>query len=303
MKPTALGLLPPFFGDELHSLSRQFRSGLEQVFRLYGWLTRVTRPSQPPCWLNPIGDGDFVAVGNYFKRHLIELAGLQPHHRILDVGCGVGRIALPLAQYLTDVGGYEGLDIVRAGIDWCTKHITAQYPHFRFRSADLYNQAYHPRGRARASEFTFPYADASFDCVLVASVFTHMLPEDLEHYLAEIARVLQPNGRCLATFFLLNDESRRLMNQPASLYAFKHQLRGCFTKDRRLPESAIAYEESVIRELYRRYNLTIAEPIYYGSWCGRQQFRDGQDMIVATRDTHVSEMVDSPSGRAVSSLS
>lgn len=302
MKPTALGLLPPFWGDEYRTLSRLLRAGLGYVNHLCDWLTPMPQTSQPPCWLHPVGDGDFELVGNNFRRHLVELAGLQPHHRILDVGCGVGRMALPLTRYLTADGSYEGLDVVRAGIAWCTEHITSHHPHFRFRAADLYNRAYHPRGRARASEYVFPYADASFDCVLLASVFTHMLPADLEHYLAEVARVLKPNGRCLATFFLLNAESRRLMKQSASLYDFRYPLPGCFTKDRRLPESAIAYEEVGIRRLYRKNGLALQEPIQYGNWCGRRSFCDGQDIVVATKP-HGVKTVDSSSDSAVSSLS
>jgi len=45
-------------------------------------------------------------------------------------------------------------------------------------------------GTVAASEFVFPFADASFDFVSLASVFTHMLPVDLEHYAGQIARVL-----------------------------------------------------------------------------------------------------------------
>jgi ubiquinone/menaquinone biosynthesis C-methylase UbiE len=284
MKPTLLELLSPPLRAEFRGAYRQLRTGLNHVRRWSEWWIHAPSPSKPPRWLNPVGAGDFATVGNNFRRHLIELAGLEPHHQILDVGCGIGRMALPLTNYLNPSGGYEGLDIVPAGIAWCVEHITARYPHFRFRSANLYNRAYRPRGRARASEFTFPYANATFDCVLLASVFTHMMPAELERYLGEIARVLKPNGRCLVTYFLLNQESCRLMEQPGSLYHFAHKLPGCFTTDRNLPESAIAYDEAVIRQLYAENGLSIAEPIHFGNWCGRRPFRDGQDIVVATKN-------------------
>ena len=41
------------------------------------------------------------------------------------------------------------------------------------------------------------------DVAFLTSVFTHMLPEDVEHYLDELARVLKPGGRTLITWFLL----------------------------------------------------------------------------------------------------
>src|SRR3954454_3335822 len=65
---------------------------------------------------------------------------------------------------------------------------------------------------AEGSEYVFPYPNATFDFVFLTSVFTHMLPTDMEHYVSEIVRVLKPNGRSLCTFLLLNDESMRFMN-------------------------------------------------------------------------------------------
>src|SRR4051794_40645769 len=104
-----------------------------------------------------VGEGDFVATGDEFLGHLRELAGLTPRSRVLDVGCGIGRVARPLAGFL-DGGSYTGFDVNAPAIGWCQ----ARYPeHFRFQLADLYNARYHPTGMARASEYRFPYDDDS----------------------------------------------------------------------------------------------------------------------------------------------
>lgn len=50
--------------------------------------------------------------GEQFLQYFIELGGLKPSDRVLDVGCGIGRLAIPLTQYLDARGGYAGLDIV-----------------------------------------------------------------------------------------------------------------------------------------------------------------------------------------------
>ena len=42
------------------------------------------------------------------------------------------------------------------------------------------------------------------------SLFPYLLAEEFEHYAAEIARVLKPGGRLLATFFLLDEEAREV---------------------------------------------------------------------------------------------
>ncbi len=57
--------------------------------------------------------------------------------------------------------------------------------------------------------------------VLLTSVFTHMLPQDMDNYLSEVARVLKPDGRCLITYFLLNPESLALIDAEESSFNFQ----------------------------------------------------------------------------------
>ena len=44
---------------------------------------------------------------------LYSTAQLSPDHRVLDIGCGTGRMAIPLTSFLSKKGSYEGFDIVR----------------------------------------------------------------------------------------------------------------------------------------------------------------------------------------------
>ena len=83
--------------------------------------------------------------------------GLKPDERVLDAGCGIGRIAVPLTEYLDESGGYEGFDIAPEGIAWCRENITPRYPNFRFQVADIYNKSYNPEGSQKADEYEFPY--------------------------------------------------------------------------------------------------------------------------------------------------
>jgi len=161
----------------------------------------------PPKGLVFIGCGDFKKTGEEFFHYFIEFGELKPNEKVLDVGCGNGRMAVPLIGYIKGEGLYEGFDIVVEGINWCKKSITSKYPHFHFQVADLYNKEYNPKGKYKASEYKFLYENDSFDFVFLTSVFTHMLPQDMENYFSEIARILKRNGRCLMTFFLLNEES------------------------------------------------------------------------------------------------
>jgi len=146
-------------------------------------------------------------VGEEFLRYPVELGGLRPHESALGVGCGIGRMAVPLTRYLGDRGTYERLDVFPKGIGWCQENITPRHPNFRFQIADIRDKEYNPGERFTASEYEFPYEDASFDFVLLTSVFTHLLPDEVQNYLSEIERVLAPGERCFASFFLLNEES------------------------------------------------------------------------------------------------
>ena len=237
----------------------------------------------PPKGIMFIGKNDFKKVGEEFCGYLIDLGHLKPDGHILDVGCGLGRMAVPLIGYLNDRGRFEGFDVVRSGITWATRAITARHPNFRFQVADLYNKFYNPKGKTFSHEYVFPYADASFDVVFLGSVFTHMLPRDVEHFLDEITRVLKPGGTALITFFLLNQESRALLSQGRSSQNFVHPLEMCLTVSADKPEAAISYPEEHVRALYAARGLSIVEPVRYGSWCGRSAYLSYQDIVLATK--------------------
>jgi ubiquinone/menaquinone biosynthesis C-methylase UbiE len=110
-----------------------------------------------------------------------------------------------------------------------------------------------------------------------------MLPEDVEHYMQELSRVLKGGGRSLITFFLINDQSKKLMSQKKSAIDFPDECGVYRAFNKRVHENAVAYEESYVRGLYDKNGLQMVEPIYYGSWCGRANFLSYQDIIMASK--------------------
>ena len=242
------------------------------------------RNMTPPRSMNFVGDGDFTAVGIEFRSLFSQYGGLRPEHRVLDVGCGIGRMAVPLTSFISADGEYQGFDIVQSGIEWCQKNITPRYPNFHFRHVDIRNNDYNPNGLCQASSYKFPYENSSFDFVFLTSVFTHMFPPDMENYLAEISRVLKTGGRCFITFFLMNEESEDLMRKKPGSRNFIYKLDGCSTTTMENPEAAIAFPERYIRDSFLERGLSIEEPIRYGSWCGRTKFLSYQDIVIATKD-------------------
>ncbi|MBZ0096586.1 MAG: class I SAM-dependent methyltransferase [Sulfuricella sp.] len=229
---------------------------------------------------------EFKMVGEGFTRYfLIAHAQLKPNENILDVGCGIGQKALALAKYLNSNGSYDGIDIVPKGIKWCAENYK-KFPNFRFQLADLYSAHYNPKGKQKASEYRFPYEDETFDLVFLSSVFTHMLPKDMENYFSEIARVLRKGGRSVTTYFLLNPESLRRMDMQMNTIKvpFIYESEACRIANNNKLETTVAHDEQAVRRLYEHNGMSVTE-ITYGSWCGRKELVGSlQDVIIAVKE-------------------
>ena len=105
-------------------------------------------PALPPRWLQlAVGGADYRGVGDLFRGYFVELGGLEPHHDVLDVGSGSGRMAYALKDWLT--GRYEGFDIMPAAVEWCRREITPRHPNFTFQVADVRSERYNPGGTTR----------------------------------------------------------------------------------------------------------------------------------------------------------
>ena len=237
-------------------------------------------PLVPPRGLWFVGGGHFR--DNQFLSSFTGLCDLQPHHRVLDVGCGIGKQAVPLTRYLSPKGSYEGFDIVKEGVQWCEQQITDRYPNFKFRHVDVFNKHYNPDGGVLPSEWKFPYSDAEFDFVCLISVFTHMLPDAVQNYAREISRVLKPGAKSFISFLLLNDESRRLIAQGKSTLPLTHELGGCIVLDPEFPETTVGLREDFVRDLFEESGLAI-NAVHYGSWCGRNATNFYQDIVLSVR--------------------
>jgi SAM-dependent methyltransferase len=262
--------------------SKKFYSPvIEAVASMFGDSESLIPPRR---LIDGVGGGDFQKVGREFFKYFTEIGQVKPHQRILDVGCGCGRMAVPMIPFLSGEGAYYGFDIVRDAIKWASKHITSKYPRFHFELADIYNKVYNEGGKIAPLEFRFPYEDVFFDFTILTSVFTHMLADDMEHYLSEISRTLKPGGRCMISFFILNAEAVANLGKGGSKVDFNHSRPHCKIWKPESPEAAVAYEEDFLRECFAKYKISIVEPIYFGSWSGREKLLSYQDIILGVKD-------------------
>lgn len=236
----------------------------------------ATLPLPPASLQHQVGPpGVFEDVGLTTMGRL-NMAGLRPEHDVLDIGCGVGRTARYLCDYLDARAHYEGFDINKSLIEWCQAEITPRFPNFRFQLSPLFNWAYLPDPTLPLpSEFRFPYPDASFDFVFAHSVFTHLLPDASAHYLCEIKRVLRSGGISYSTWFLFKDTPLDSVSSFVAGMKLDHS--GNFAlHDPEVPDAAVGYKESYVRAYYADAGLTIVEPVHPG-------FNKLQDAFVASR--------------------
>jgi SAM-dependent methyltransferase len=206
--------------------------------------------------------------------------GLRSEHRVLDIGSGIGNLAIGLFDYLQ--GSYDGVDIHTEAVEWCQRAITPLRPQFRFHRADLASRAYNPDGQLPASVYTFPFPDRTFDFIFLASVFTHMLPDAVEHYVREISRLLAPNGICVASYFLVNEETRPSIEAGRSFIDFSevHPSGVYRLHDATVPEAAVALEEDFVRRIHADAGLSIRN-VRRGRWWSGEAH--DQDVIAVVR--------------------
>lgn len=245
-----------------------------------GSRTTVEIPLPPPHFILDVGGGDFHKIGEHIVDMFKNETTLQPTSRVLDIGSGCGRVAVPLTRFLSPRTIYHGVDIVRPMVEWCTQNITSRFPNFHFHHADLANTRY-PGGASKASSYRFSFADDSFDFIFLTSVFTHLNPVDTSNYLAEICRMLSSGGQVFMTFFILTDEYRRNRTKNLAKITFDYGESPYWINDPAVPEAVSAYEEAYVLSEVRSTGLYI-DNVSYGHWNLNRGWTF-QDVILASK--------------------
>ena len=145
-------------------------------------MENIERAYLPPAghdWALPLYDPITKLTGaDAAKTVLLDQAALRPAHRVLDIGCGTGTLAILIKRLHPDVSAV-GLDpdpkaLTRARKKAARAGVTIQFD--------------------RAFSDELPYPEASFDRVFSSFMLHHLREGNRGKTLSEVQRVLVPGG-------------------------------------------------------------------------------------------------------------
>ena len=230
-----------------------------------------------------LSERDRLKCGQDWCRILQKLDGLTPESSVLEVGFGEGRVARVVADFTAPLGKFTGIEPIKELADWHIQHIESVAPHTTFLHADVFNGAYSPEQTLAPTEYTFPFDDDQFDIVYLLSVFTHMLPADIAHYLSEIRRVLKPGGVVLSSWFVVDKPMHEFDPRPEFLFVQAPGHNGMTWRrdDYALQEWGTGYSPELIEDTYKDAGLTLTDFWIQGKWRRIPSVGlTGQDIII-----------------------
>jgi SAM-dependent methyltransferase len=220
-------------------------------------------------------------LGNY-QRHV----PFSPEANVVDVGCGLGRLAFQLLEFLSVRGRYAGIDVSLDSILWCRRNLSLTHPNFSFYHVDAFSEVYNPFGRFSTTELQLPVPDRSADRIFAGSLFTHLLEDEVIQCLREFRRILRPDGFVYTSFFLYSREaleSAKVNRKTSWVPAFATELGdGVYGNDAEYKRSAVAFTDQAMRRMIAKAELELDRPYLRGWWSGLygDNADDGQDVAV-----------------------
>lgn len=241
-----------------------------------------------------VGGGDPEVIAQEVVTAIEKYAKLNAGDSILDVGCGCGRIAAALTQYVDGKSHYIGIDIVPGLISFARNFITPRYPSFKFlllnesnRSYDSWRQKGEEIGIAKLTEGV---SAQSIDLAISVSLFTHLdYPSALE-MLTSIYQLLKNHGRVFMTVFVLDASALEGVEAGRTAFSFKHRTPSgkLFAEKNDDPTFAVAYDDGLLDELISSAGFKLERRVR-GYWSSGGTGETFQDVLILRRPARHSD--------------
>lgn len=213
----------------------------------------------------------YAESGIQFFRMILEHLRITKSDRVLEIGCGTGRISAPFIKHLGK--NYQGFDNNRHFIEHC------QTLGNNFEHLDVFHDDWNPSGSIDPLQARFPYRDKQFSAVFSVVVFNHFRASWFQHYLAEAARVLSKGGKFFATLVVASEPKEE--KPPPFQFHHRTEIEWFDYKDS--PLYNVAFPEQFVRRSLIKQGLMLNEPIRYGGWNKSPLALVGYDVIIANK--------------------
>lgn len=232
-----------------------------------------------------VGGGDPELIAKEVVTVIEKYTNLASSESILDMGCGCGRIAAALTQYVAPKSRYLGIDIVPGLIDFARAFITPRFPSFHFALLDESNTSYDSWRRERDDIGIANLAEAvpaqSIDLAISVSLFTHLDFAPALAMLTSIRNGLKNDGRVFMTAFVLDATAREGIDARRTAFSFNHRTPSgkLFAEKNDDPTFAVAYDGLLLDELIGSGGFQLEHRVR-GYWSSGGTGETFQDVLV-----------------------
>jgi len=116
------------------------------------------------------------------RQRTVDLALIKPGDSVLEVGCGTGSLTLAAKRQAGPTSNVVGIDVIPGMVEYSQRKAEQAREEITFQQGSIND---------------IPYADNTFDAVMGSFMIFHMSEETRRKGIAEIYRVLKPQGRLL----------------------------------------------------------------------------------------------------------
>lgn len=209
-----------------------------------------------------INNDSLYGISRSFLTYIVKECKLPIDSKILEIGCGVACLALPIIKHAKQ-GKYYGLDTNKSCVEWCSQKISP-----------LCNATFkHVIG----DKFVIPCEDNELDMVYTTTIFLALPIDIITQYLNEIHRVLKKGGHLIFTTFIWNQSAH------PSIKAKKIKTR--FIKSNNISylsnsqnEQVIIHSDNILHNCLENAQFAIHETIF-GNWNDMSNSSTFQDII------------------------